>query len=311
MQPTPEPSPVLQAVDTKKSNASPTLKASAPNTRACQACRQRKVRCLPAQAQSQSQSEGRCQRCTQSGRECIVLAPSKRRRRKRTDTRVAELEKMVKELSEKLEQGRFANREPHLHHERIAVNVPDLEATRATSTSHIHSPNSSAASKIIAPRPQASPAIASKLDPPDQLVPSNTPATSSEASLTPKSYCTELSMDTTTSASSLDEIPVIPQSKPLNFLPLQLPNLPTTAAAAAAVAAAEFSPQQQLDFSAPDATPDFAAAAAGADPVPEPYNGPWIFSPNSIYDTNMTPDPMSGACYDWSLEHGNSWLYLI
>lgn len=308
MQPTPESSPVLQAVDAKKSNASPTLKASAPNTRACQACRQRKVRCLPVQ----SQSEGRCQRCIQSGRECITLAPSKRRRRKRTDTRVAELEKMVKELSEKLEQGRFANKDPHFHPERVAAKVPDLDA-KQTSISHTHSPDSFAASKIIAPRPQAPPAIASKLDLPDQLVPSNTPATSSDASLTPKSYCTELSIETPTtasSASSFDETPVIPQSKPLSFLPLQLSDPPTAAAVAAAAAAVEYSPQQQLDFNTPDVTPDFAAAAA-ADPVPEPYNGPWIFSPNTIYDANMTPDPMSGACYDWSLEHGNSWLYLI
>ncbi|KAL9046960.1 MAG: hypothetical protein Q9214_000342 [Letrouitia sp. 1 TL-2023] len=302
MQPTPESSPVLQAVDAKKSNASPTSKASAPNTRACQACRQRKVRCLPAQ----SQSEGRCQRCIQSGRECITLAPSKRRRRKRTDTRVAELEKMVKELSEKLEQGRFANKEPHWHHEKIAAKVPHLDAKRTTSISHIPSPDSIAASNIIAPRPQAPPALASKLDLPDQLVPSNTPATSSDASLTPKSYCTELSVETstTTSASSFDETPAIPQSKPLSFLPLQLSNPPTAAAAPA-----EYSRQQQLDFSTTDPTPGFAAAAA--DPVPEPYNGPWIFSPNSIYDTNMTPDQMPGACYDWSLEHGNSWLYLI
>ncbi|KAL9608839.1 MAG: hypothetical protein Q9167_006344 [Letrouitia subvulpina] len=301
MQPTPESSPVLQAVDAKKANVSPPPKASAPNTRACQACRQRKVRCLPAQ----SQSDGRCQRCIQSGRECITLAPSKRRRRKRTDTRVAELEKMVKELSEKLEQGRFANREPHLQHERIAAKVPDLDANeRTTSISHIHSPDPTAASKIIAPRPQAPPANASKLDLPDQLVPSNTPATSSDASLTPKSYCTELSIETsatTASASSLDETSTIPQSKPLSFFPPQLSSLPTAAAA-------EFSPQQQLDFSTTDATPDFAAVS---DPVPEPYNGPWIFSPNSIYDTNLTPDQMSSTCYDWSLEHGNSWLYLI
>lgn len=67
-----------------------------PHVRACESCRARKVRCLP-------EDPIRCQRCARSGRECVYTAPEKRRRRKRTDTRVAELEQMVQMLAARLE----------------------------------------------------------------------------------------------------------------------------------------------------------------------------------------------------------------
>ena len=48
----------------------------------------------------------KCQRCARAGRECVYTVHSKTRRRKRTDTRVKELEEKVKNLSVLLEQGR-------------------------------------------------------------------------------------------------------------------------------------------------------------------------------------------------------------
>ncbi|KAF2643938.1 hypothetical protein P280DRAFT_466659 [Massarina eburnea CBS 473.64] len=62
--------------------------------RACEACRTSKVRCLPHPG-----SSTQCQRCTKAGRLCIFAAPAKRRQRKRTDVRVAELEREVRQLT--------------------------------------------------------------------------------------------------------------------------------------------------------------------------------------------------------------------
>ena len=60
------------------------------------------VRCLA----SENSLSSKCQRCTRAGRECVYTVHSKTRRRKRTDTRVKELEEKVKNLSVLLEQGR-------------------------------------------------------------------------------------------------------------------------------------------------------------------------------------------------------------
>lgn len=62
--------------------------------RACDACRAHKVRCLP-NAASTSKT---CQRCARTDRQCFFTAPQKRKQRKRTDTRVAELEKEVQAM---------------------------------------------------------------------------------------------------------------------------------------------------------------------------------------------------------------------
>lgn len=59
------------------------------------------MRCL----QDVSLSSVKCQRCAKSNRECVFTEPTKTRRRKRTDTRVAELEKEVKAMSTALRQG--------------------------------------------------------------------------------------------------------------------------------------------------------------------------------------------------------------
>ncbi|OAG09561.1 uncharacterized protein CC84DRAFT_1083823 [Paraphaeosphaeria sporulosa] len=63
--------------------------------RACEACRVSKVRCLVNQNSSSSQ----CERCAKAGRQCVFAPPAKRRQRKRTDVRVAELEKELKHLT--------------------------------------------------------------------------------------------------------------------------------------------------------------------------------------------------------------------
>lgn len=59
--------------------------------RACEACRGLKVKCDP------DPIKGTCRRCAKAGRPCIVTAPS-RKRQKKTDSRVAELEKKINGL---------------------------------------------------------------------------------------------------------------------------------------------------------------------------------------------------------------------
>ncbi|KAI4171944.1 MAG: hypothetical protein LQ343_003853 [Gyalolechia ehrenbergii] len=63
--------------------------------RACEACRGLKVRCEPDPAKST------CRRCAKAGRTCVVTAPS-RKRQKKTDSRVAELERKIDALTASL-----------------------------------------------------------------------------------------------------------------------------------------------------------------------------------------------------------------
>ncbi|CAK4034356.1 hypothetical protein DOTSEDRAFT_169698 [Lecanosticta acicola] len=69
--------------------------------RACEACRGLKVRC----DQDPQHPELPCRRCQKAGRQCIITAPS-RKRQKKADTRVAELEKKLDALTAVLQQQR-------------------------------------------------------------------------------------------------------------------------------------------------------------------------------------------------------------
>ncbi|KAL8881387.1 MAG: hypothetical protein Q9198_001402 [Flavoplaca austrocitrina] len=63
-------------------------------TKACEACRSRKIKCKP----SLSSSSRICECCATSNRECIFVVRSNKRRRRRTDVRVTELEKQIEAL---------------------------------------------------------------------------------------------------------------------------------------------------------------------------------------------------------------------
>lgn len=67
--------------------------------RACEACRGLKVRC----DQDPTHPEIPCRRCAKAGRQCIITQPS-RKRQKKADTRVAELEKKLDALTAVLHQ---------------------------------------------------------------------------------------------------------------------------------------------------------------------------------------------------------------
>ncbi|KAI0535496.1 hypothetical protein GGR58DRAFT_440809 [Xylaria digitata] len=69
--------------------------------RACEACRSLKVKCEP----DLLNPDGPCRRCAKAGRECIVTQPT-RKRQKKTDSRVAELEKKIDALTASLQASR-------------------------------------------------------------------------------------------------------------------------------------------------------------------------------------------------------------
>ena len=66
--------------------------------RACEACRGLKVRCEP----DPQNPDGPCKRCAKANRNCVVTVPS-RKRQKKADSRVAELERKIDALTATLQ----------------------------------------------------------------------------------------------------------------------------------------------------------------------------------------------------------------
>ncbi|KAJ5893758.1 hypothetical protein N7495_005449, partial [Penicillium taxi] len=69
----------------------PSSQHSQQLNRSCESCRSLKVRCLPNLA-----TPNQCQRCAKGNKTCVFMAPQRRRPRKRTDSRVAQLEKEMR-----------------------------------------------------------------------------------------------------------------------------------------------------------------------------------------------------------------------
>lgn len=82
---------------TSPAAANPSDPNDLKRSRACEACRQLKVRCEP----DDNSPTGSCKRCAKANRQCVVTAPS-RKRQKKTDSRVAELEKKIDALQASL-----------------------------------------------------------------------------------------------------------------------------------------------------------------------------------------------------------------
>lgn len=80
----------------------------AKRPRACEACRGLKVRC----DQDPTHPEQPCRRCAKAGRQCIITQPT-RKRQKKSDTRVAELEKKLDALTAALQQSQQGGAGPY------------------------------------------------------------------------------------------------------------------------------------------------------------------------------------------------------
>ncbi|TQV97272.1 C6 transcription factor (War1) [Cordyceps javanica] len=110
--------------------------------RACEACRGLKVRCEP------DPREGRpCKRCGKAGRPCVVTVPTRRRQRK-TDSRVSELEKKIDALTASLQArtnsgsssggGGGGGGGLHLQDETTTTTTTTPPATATTTTGRLH-----------------------------------------------------------------------------------------------------------------------------------------------------------------------------
>ncbi|KAA8576294.1 hypothetical protein MFRU_009g01910 [Monilinia fructicola] len=75
----------------------------AKRPRACEACRGLKVKCEP----DMNNFDGPCKRCAKASRHCVVTVPS-RKRQKKADSRVAELEKKIDALTATLQATKSA-----------------------------------------------------------------------------------------------------------------------------------------------------------------------------------------------------------
>ena len=87
--------------------------------RACEACRGLKVRC----DQDPAHPEIPCKRCMKAGRPCVITQPS-RKRQKKADSRVAELEKKLDALTAALHQQQGGGVAQYGGQQQQAANVP-------------------------------------------------------------------------------------------------------------------------------------------------------------------------------------------
>ena len=74
--------------------------------RACEACRGLKVRCEP------DPGNGPCKRCAKANRNCVITPPS-RKRQKKTDNRVAELERKIDQLRQEVNANKGVSEDEH------------------------------------------------------------------------------------------------------------------------------------------------------------------------------------------------------
>ncbi|KAK4447551.1 putative fungal-specific transcription protein [Podospora aff. communis PSN243] len=92
--------------------------------RACESCRGLKVRCEP----DATNPEGPCKRCAKAGRACVVTQPT-RKRQKKTDNRVAELEKKIDALTASLQATRGGAPHPMSSPEVGSVSASGADTT--------------------------------------------------------------------------------------------------------------------------------------------------------------------------------------
>jgi hypothetical protein len=110
----------------------------APSHRACAHCRSQKVRCIPDESNPDV-----CQRCARSGRPCVFTPLQKRKQRKRTDTRVAELEREMRAMRALLKEKSDGGGQEDCASVGGKISQGDVEARGDKSKIHTHSQTSS------------------------------------------------------------------------------------------------------------------------------------------------------------------------
>ena len=111
----------------------------AKRARACEACRNLKVKCEPDPA------GGMCKRCAKSNRNCIITAPS-RKRQKKADNRVAELERKIDALTHNLSSAREGNAtgsESGIEGDEGTMHMDRTGGSTSTAQQPVYPPNTS------------------------------------------------------------------------------------------------------------------------------------------------------------------------
>jgi hypothetical protein len=109
-----------------------------PSHRACAHCRTQKVRCLPDESNPDI-----CQRCARSGRPCVFTPIQKRKQRKRTDTRVAELEREMRAMRALLKEKSDGDDPEDCASVERKTSQEDVVGRGDKSRTHTHSQTSS------------------------------------------------------------------------------------------------------------------------------------------------------------------------
>ncbi|CAG7940217.1 unnamed protein product [Penicillium salamii] len=131
----------------ERGDPSPDAEHEAKRSRACEPCRQLKVRCDP----DPDHPEGSCKRCAKARRTCIVTAPT-RKRQKKTDNRVAELERKIDALTATLQASHstsplFSGPSPREEPVRAWSNESKIAGNKRQASGAIKKP-----SEMLAPR---------------------------------------------------------------------------------------------------------------------------------------------------------------
>lgn len=115
-------------------------------SRACEACRGLKVRC----DQDPNNADAPCKRCAKAKRNCVITAPS-RKRQKKTDSRVAELEKKIDALTASLNAQKETSSTSEVYGEELGPVSPGGSGYSPTSTQR-HSPEVVRRSSLAVPK---------------------------------------------------------------------------------------------------------------------------------------------------------------
>lgn len=156
--------------------------ADAKKARACEACRGLKVRCDP------DPNDGPCRRCKKAGRNCVVTMPT-RKRQKKTDSRVSELEKKIDALTASLHArvapgASHSSDSPTQPRSAPTEDAPWNGSTQAAdyhrnAQAQLHA-DKSQTQKRKASDYEAGPEYSSRAPPPSQMAPASWPSRSTD-----------------------------------------------------------------------------------------------------------------------------------
>jgi Fungal Zn(2)-Cys(6) binuclear cluster domain len=139
-------------------SANPSDPKDLKRPRACEACRQLKVKC----ELDDNNPAAPCKRCLKAGRQCVITAPN-RKRQKKADSRVAELEKKIDALTASLaargggDADVLFEHSPHQHQPTEQPAHPGHPSPAPSLRPHLYADQWNAAPRHHLPPPSQSP----------------------------------------------------------------------------------------------------------------------------------------------------------